>query len=298
MPRPDRRFYAHTRAFGRFGVRWFAPQLMDAEHWHGHIEFNWLTDGGMDYIIDGRPVSIPANRLVMFWAGVPHKTVSLKTCASDARQCNIYLPLDAFLYMTNLGELTEIMMGGGIIALPVDAVDKALLERWYGDYRSGDAERTDILRSEIANMLRRTALVGWDVILEPWIESITPATRSASPLRYVVAMVKYVLEHLSEPLSSKEIAKVVGLHPNYALNLFTSVMGISVQKFVIRMRLIRARSLLFEGNISIANVAFESGFTSLSQFYEHFRAGYGTTPREMQIALAAHGHPPGTEKHY
>jgi transcriptional regulator GlxA family with amidase domain len=51
------------------------------------------------------------------------------------------------------------------------------------------------------------------------------------------------------------------------------------------MRLIRARSLLFEGNLSIANVAFQSGFASQSQFYAHFRSAYGITPREMRQNL-------------
>ena len=37
VPRPDRRFYAQTQAFGRFGIRWFDPQIMPAEHFHGHI---------------------------------------------------------------------------------------------------------------------------------------------------------------------------------------------------------------------------------------------------------------------
>lgn len=297
VPRPDRKFYAHTRAFGRFGVRWFDPQLMATEHWHGHIEFNWLTAGSMDYRFDGRPVTVPAGRIAMFWAGIPHQTVRLDHgAAGNARQCNIYLPLDAFLYMPNLGALTETMMGGGVIMLPQDAADNALLHRWYADYRSGNAERTDILNSEIANMLRRTAMVGWDVLLPPWIEKPTPGTRTTSPLRYVVAMVRYIMENLSDSLRASEVAAVVGLHPNYALNLFTSVMGIAMQKFVIRMRLIRARSLLFEGNMSIANVAFESGFASQSQFYEHFRSAYGMTPRAMQKSLVANASIPGSEK--
>ncbi|MDN3722084.1 hypothetical protein QW131_30115 [Roseibium salinum] len=168
VPRPDRRFYATTKAFGRFGIRWFDPQLMDAEHWHGHIEFNWLTGGSMNYLFDGRPVEIPARRLVMFWAGIPHRTVSIEQETEDKiRQCNVYLPLDTFLYMPNIGRLTETMIGGGVIVLPSDAVDNALLERWYQDYRSGDAERADILKSEIANMLRRTTLVGWEELLSP-----------------------------------------------------------------------------------------------------------------------------------
>ena len=72
-------------------------------------------------------------------------------------------------------------------------------------------------------------------------------------------MVRHILENLAEPLAAEDVARVVGLHPNYALNLFTSVMHVPIHKFVIRMRLIRARALLFEGNLSIENVAFQSG---------------------------------------
>lgn len=283
VPRPDRQFYAKSTAFGRFGIRWFDPQLMEREHFHGHIEMNWLTSGSMDYLIDGKQVTVPSRRLVLFWAGIPHRTISIDRGPNgDSRQCNIYLPLDAFLHMPRLGRLTETMMGGGLIALPAGSIGDETLERWYNDYRRGDAERGDILRSEIGLMLRRASVDGWDEILSPWIEAVQPATRGATPLRYVVAMIRHILENLSEPLSAEDIARVVGLHPNYALNLFTSVMNVSLHRFVTRMRLIRARALLFEGALSIENVAFQSGFSSLSQFYEHFRNAYGITPRKMR----------------
>ncbi len=283
VPRPDRKFYASTSAFGRFGMRWFDPQIMPKEHFHGHIEMNWLTAGNMYYVIDGHSLSVPSGRLVMFWAGIPHRTVDIdRGPLSDSRQCNVYLPLDSFLHMPNLGRLTETMMGGGVIALAPDTIGSDTLNRWYDDYRRGDAERGDILRSEIALMLRRASVTGWDELMPAWIEAVTPATRAATPLRYVVAMIKYILEHLSDPLRSQDIARVVDLHPNYALNLFSSVMNVSLHKFVVRMRLIRARSLLFEGELSIENVAFSSGFSALSQFYEQFRNAYGITPREMR----------------
>jgi AraC-like DNA-binding protein len=237
----------------------------------------------MDYLIDGHEVSVPSQRLVMFWAGIPHQTVAVdRGPKRDCLQCNVYLPLDSFLHMPNLGRLTETMMGGGVISLTSDAITTDTLHRWYDDYRRGDAERADILRSEIALMLRRASVTTWDELLPPWIDAQVPATKSSRPLRYVVAMIRYILEHLSDPLRSEDIAKVVGLHPNYALNLFTSVMNVSLHKFVVRMRLIRARSLLFEGDLSIENVAFSSGFTALSQFYEQFRNAYGITPREMR----------------
>lgn len=283
VPRPDRQFYAQTQAFGRFGIRWFDPQLMPAEHAHGHIEINWLTAGSMDYVMDGRPVHIPSERLVIFWAGIPHQTIALDMGPNgDSRQCNVYLPLDTFLHMPNLGQLTETMMGGGVVMLPPETIGEVTLRRWFQDYRTGDAERTDILKEEIALMLRRAAVTGWDILMAPWIESAHAQTRAATPLRYVVAMMRHILENLTDPLRAEDVAKVVGLHPNYALNLFSDVMRVPMHKFVVRMRLIRARSLLFEGNLSIENVAFESGFTALSQFYVQFRNAYGLTPRQMR----------------
>lgn len=285
VPRPDRQFYGRSAAFGRFGMRWFDPQLMAGEHAHGHIEMNWLTAGTMDYRIDGRAVGVPPGRLVLFWAGIPHRTVSVDRGADGgSRQCNIYLPLDSFLHMPRLGRLTETLMGGGVVALPVDATSADTLQRWYGDYRRGDAERGDILKAEIALMLRRAALGGWDALLPPWIDAAPRTARAATPLRYVVAMIRHILENLADPLRAEDIARVVGLHPNYALNLFSAVMNVPLHRFVVRMRLIRARSLLFEGNLSIENVAYQSGFSALSQFYEQFRKAYGLTPRQMRAS--------------
>jgi AraC-like DNA-binding protein len=133
-------------------------------------------------------------------------------------------------------------------------------------------------------MLRRAAVMGWDVLLPPWTPPVGTTGRAATPLRYVVEMIGYILEHLSEPLRAADVAQVVGLHPNYALNLFTDVMRVPMHKFVVRMRLIRARSLLFEGNLSIENVAFQSGFTALSQFYVQFRRAYGLAPGQCAAA--------------
>lgn len=280
-PRPDRSFYSSGKAFGRFGIRSFAPQIMPYPHSHGHIEFNWLTRGSMDYVFDGGPVSVGADRLVAFWAGIPHQTVGLQDVA-DARQLNIYLPMDAFLEMPQLGRLTETLMGGGVIQLNPDCIGLETLDRWHQDYRSGNAMRADIVRAEIGTMFRRAAITGWDLLLPAWVEGAGTRTRTGSPVRYVVRMVRHIVENITDPLSADSIADVVGLHPNYATNLFTKVMHISVQKFVTRMRLIRARSLLFDGSLSIANVAFQSGFVSQTQFYEHFRKAYGMTPSQMR----------------
>jgi len=98
-----------------------------------------------------------------------------------------------------------------------------------------------------------------------------------------IAFTRHKIERPGRPLlPSLSRRKGGGPAPNYALNLFTEVMHVPMHKFVVRVRLIRARSLLFEGSLSIENVAFHSGFTALSQFYVQFRNAYGLTPRQMR----------------
>ena len=75
LPGHERQFYAQNRAFGRFGMRMFRPALMEAAHWHGHIEVNLCRGAAMLYDFNGQPVRVPADRCVCFWAGVPHQLV-------------------------------------------------------------------------------------------------------------------------------------------------------------------------------------------------------------------------------
>ena len=60
-------------------------------------------------------------------------------------------------------------------------------------------------------------------------------------------------------MTNADVAAVTGLHETYALSLFTSVMRMPMRRFIIRMRLMRARALLTEGNATVASVALRGG---------------------------------------
>jgi AraC-like DNA-binding protein len=244
---------------------------------------NWLTDGGMDYDIDGRAVAVANRRLVIFWAGISHQTVGLDRGREQAaRQCNVYLPLDVFLQMSKLGRMRETLMTGAMISLGPEIIPDTMLQRWYEDYRSGNPERVEILKAEIHAAFRRATLLGWDELLPPWDDVGEARRASVAQVRYVVAMLRHILEHLGESLSVADVARVVGLHPNYALNLFSTVMQVPLRQFVIRMRLVRARTLLFETELPVTSVGFAAGFSSTAQFYEQFKRAYGVTPLRMR----------------
>jgi AraC-like DNA-binding protein len=95
-------------------------------------------------------------------------------------------------------------------------------------------------------------------------------------------MVRYVLENLDKPLLNAEVTAVTGLHENYAVSLFSRTMQVPLKQFINRMRLMRARALLVESSTAISAVAEQSGFSSITQFYAQFRAGYGISPAALR----------------
>lgn len=283
VPNHDRHFYSQLRAFGRFGIRIFEPVLMSQPHWHGHIEANFASDIRMTYDIDGTRLVVPENRLVLFWAGVPHQLTGIERLSdAPARLANIYLPLDSFLQMRHIMSLQVAMIGRGMVVLPEHLCDEALVQRWYGDYRSGDFERAEIVKMELNALLRRAALTEFDFLRPPQHEIASDRSLSSAHVRHVIAMVRFVLENLDKPLLNADVTAVTGLHENYALSLFSKTMQVPLKQFINRMRLMRARALLVESSTAISSVADQCGFSSMTQFYAQFRSGYGISPAALR----------------
>lgn len=283
VPSHDRHFYSQLRAFGRFGIRIFEPVLMAQPHWHGHIEANFASNIRMIYDIDGTRLVVPENRLVLFWAGVPHQLTRIDRLSdAPARLANIYLPLDSFLQMRHIMSLQVAMIGRGMVVLPVDLCDESLVHRWYSDYRSGDFERAEIVKMELNALLRRAALSEFDFLRPPQHEIASDRSLSSAHVRHVIAMVRFVLENLDKPLLNADVTAMTGLHENYALSMFSKTMQVPLKQFINRMRLMRARALLVESSTAISSVAEQCGFSSMTQFYAQFRSGYGISPAALR----------------
>jgi AraC-like DNA-binding protein len=265
-------------------MRIFAPTLMGQPHWHGHVEANFLTGATMTYRVDDHEIEIPEGQLVLFWAGMPHQLTAITpTGAAQARLANIYLPLDAFLFLPHIAPLQIALLGGAIVTLPPSLCSAEQIQGWYRDYRAGDVERTEVMKMELNALLRRSLLDPLSYLRQPVADPGDGRVLSSAHIRHVVAMVRFILENLAEPLTNARVAAVTGLHENYALALFTRTMRLPMKKFIIRMRLLRARALLLESGTAIAQVALQSGFASISQFYDHFRTAYGMAPHQMRL---------------
>ncbi len=86
--------------------------------------------------------------------------------------------------------------------------------------------------------------------------------------------------NIEEPLSTDEIAQLVGISRRQLERLFKQYLGSLPSRYYLELRLQRARQLLRDTNSSIVQVGLMCGFSSGSHFSTAFGALFGNTPRE------------------
>lgn len=87
------------------------------------------------------------------------------------------------------------------------------------------------------------------------------------------------------PVGLDDAARAAGLSPYHFLRLFANALGVTPHQYLLRSRLRRAARLLAEPAFAITDIAFEAGFTDLSNFVRTFRRAAGVSPRRFR-ALA------------
>lgn len=92
-------------------------------------------------------------------------------------------------------------------------------------------------------------------------------------------VIDYINAHLELNLGVGELANVVQMSPYYFTRLFKQSTGLTPHQYVIRRRVERAKQLLLQGKLTIAQVAYTVGFAHQSHLNRHFKRWLGMTPK-------------------
>lgn len=138
---------------------------------------------------------------------------------------------------------------------------------------------------------RRTARA---IALEILIEALDPAQDDAATHRpdadRLAQAARERLEGLArEPMRSapriREALEALGCSYEHAARQFRRAYGVAPGHYVNALRLERARRLLRDSDLGIAEIAYRVGFESASYFSRLFRRRTGRTPREEKRRL-------------
>lgn len=121
-------------------------------------------------------------------------------------------------------------------------------------------------------------------------ETFNSDNRQEYVIKYM-EVCNYVTEHISEDITVDQLASVAGFSKFHFSRIFKDLAGMSCHEYLIQRRLENAEQLLADPDISITDVAMQSGFGSISTFSRIFRKEMGITPsdyRKIRQNDAAH----------
>ena len=98
----------------------------------------------------------------------------------------------------------------------------------------------------------------------------------------IADVMRYIREHIREPLSRDVLAEVAGFSVPHFHRVFRAQVGESAGSYVRRLRMERAARKLRMGAVDITEVALAAGYDSHAAFSKAFRQQYGLSPSKFR----------------
>jgi AraC family transcriptional regulator len=98
----------------------------------------------------------------------------------------------------------------------------------------------------------------------------------------ILKVLIYIEEHLNEPISLEEMAKIARISPYYFHRLFRAYVGETVADYSKRIRLQRAAERLQYSDTPITDIALDTGYETPSSFTKAFNQVMNHSPRQYR----------------
>ena len=110
----------------------------------------------------------------------------------------------------------------------------------------------------------------------------------SDPSQLVTAVSNYIQHHLSEPITTKQIAASLYISRAHLSARFRKETGITLSDYILKEKTEAAKRLLRYTDKSLAAISAYLGFSSQSHFSRTFRKYAGITPGEYRTKHAGH----------
>jgi AraC family transcriptional regulator len=91
----------------------------------------------------------------------------------------------------------------------------------------------------------------------------------------------YVFDHLAEPIEVGDLAELAGRSAFHFSRVFARSVGMTPHRYVVHLRLQAALRLIRDGQMSMAEIAADTGFSDQSHLSRWIRRVHGVAPSEL-----------------
>jgi AraC-like DNA-binding protein/ligand-binding sensor protein len=221
------------------------------------------------------------SRHVLLTQAVDHSSCTL----CDAGLSETAIPLNIS------GIKAGYFMFGGTAPLPPNqqAIQKArhLLKKNGIKIEDRDLEtwlaQTPVVPSETLGAYKRIVhLAAKQIALKVTDQLVDPEVKMPVPVKKACGFIR--ARALTDDIQLSEVARHCSVSEGHLSRMFHHATGLTFREYLTQVRVEHAKALLMRTNKSVTEIAYESGFQSLSQFHRVFRKLNGKTAGEMRAA--------------
>lgn len=275
MKKPEDNFYP-------FGLRGRQATIrpMARPHRHLEIEFFSAEDSPCTRTFNQHTTQYDSNECCIFWACFEHQLIDI---APPSKGFISYFPLGYFLSMELPPNFVQAILSGTNFKIQkTPAIQQAinLLKQWMpsaANSASSPPKPIDLILQGTLHLIAQETLQQNATLPAPGNHASPP-----KGVENVARMISYIAQHYQEPLKVKDICSNIHLNDNYARNLFSKVIGMTANEFLLKYRIDSAKYQLMYTNHEIIEIAMNCGFGSLSQFYSNFKRYTQNSPKQFR----------------
>lgn len=250
-------------------------------HTHDSIEIMYVISGGcgielQDTTTDTeRAMTLKKGEFVILDANVPHRLIvdERGPCRMLNVEFNFRERMTAFPSMRQL-------------ALEDDFVAKLITEPSSYLFMRDPSELYQVLKSLVieldsrgkSNNVKTELLFAQLIVTIARIYSDTMAKGVNPADLYVKQSIEYMHHNYDRDIQVKDIAAAVNLHPGYLHRLFRAQLGKSLTGYLTELRMEKAKMLLRETDVAIADICDYVGVGSRQYFHAMFKKYTNQTP--------------------
>ena len=233
-------------------------------HMHRQIEIFYVLDGAIEITVAGRKQLMKKGMVSIAFPNVVHET-----CTPDHSSAVMIIFDHTFLPDFSVGLNTHQPKTPFLSSLP----DPEHFSLMVHGLLESTQKNTDIRISK-----------GYLYILTAMILSQVPLARQEDLYDsggICQDISNYLNQHFTEELSLSQLACALGYSKYHISHIFRDKFGCSYNDYLKRLRAEYAMGLLTHSELSVTEVCFASGFSSLRSFYRAFHEIYGASPRSL-----------------
>lgn len=247
-------------------------------HWHAPIEIIMPLENSYTISCEGKPYLLEVNDVLIVAPGVVHKCH-----ASKGRRLILQVDLSRLLtledFNSNFKNIGQVMLISSESHPEILEQCSSLMLDIMKEYFSNNIAKDCAIASDVLKLL----CIAFRTFYTPVAAAESHGASKHQMYMEVFDKIKeYTLEHCTENITLEEIAEKSGFSKFYFSRTFKEYSGTSYYKFLNICRINYSAELLIDPEMSITEVAINSGFNSISSFIRMFKQIKGCTPTDYR----------------